>query len=337
MDGQTHRLPLPAARPVRSPSQEELEYLVGFFDGDGCVTMAKSTGQVSLQISQNIDSSAVLLLFHSLLGGSIIHHSAATGTNKAVLQWRLFGSKMSRAAAALSTVPSMKQAQLLIASNGNVEKSDRDKVEQELKALKQKQHVQDQWAEAWWPYFAGFFDAEGSILVHSTRVGLRLEIKQVNPCALGHLQHFLHQNQLHSWTLHHRAAFSALVCQKLPDCKQTLQLLLEHGLLAKRQQAELALTLAPENHSQIREAISSLNGLQGRYKRLDSEGVARASEIDRLRKRLGYMPGPDHAGLQSQLELLCADHALQKLITHCNLLRKDMRQSLRQGGQVISS
>ena len=40
VDGQDVKLPLPAVEAVRSPSQEELEYLVGFFDGDGCVDNA---------------------------------------------------------------------------------------------------------------------------------------------------------------------------------------------------------------------------------------------------------------------------------------------------------
>lgn len=38
----------------------------------------------------------------------------------------------------------------------------------------------------------------------------------------------------------------------------------------------------------------------------------------------------------SQLEELRAEHKLQKLISHCHLLRKDMRQSLREGGRVVS-
>ena len=116
-----------------------------------------------------------------------------------------------------------------------------------------------------------------------------------------------------------------------------MELLLAHSLLVKRKQAELALTLTAENHLEVRDAISSLNGLQGRYQRLDSEGVARAREIDTLRKRLRRMPGPDSGPLHSQLQELCAEHKLQKLISRCNLLRKDMRQSLRPGGQVSSS
>ena len=115
-----------------------------------------------------------------------------------------------------------------------------------------------------------------------------------------------------------------------------MKLLLAHGLLVKRSQAELALTLSAENHLQVRETISTLNGLQGRYKRLDSAGIARAGEIQRLQKRLCYISGPERPTMLSQLEELRAEHKLQKLISHCHLLRKDMRQSLREGGRVVS-
>ena len=337
VDGQTYELPLPPVKQVRSPSQEELEYLAGFFDGDGCVTMTQRTGQLFLQIGQNIDSSEVLLHFRSLLGGSVRYQSASTGSNKAMLQWRLGGSKMSHAAATLSRVPSMKQAQLFIAAKGTVAGTERAQVQQKLKELKQKQHVRDGWAGSLWAYFAGFFDAEGAILVVPTYPSLRLEVQQVNPCVLAHLLPFLHQNKLKAWRLYHKHSISTLACSNLQDCKRTLELLLKNGLLVKRKQAELALTLTVENHLQVRDAISSLKGWQGRYRRLDSQGIARAREICTLRDKLRCMSGADHALLQSQLEQLCADHALQKLITHCNLVRKDMRQSLRQGGAVFSS
>ena len=95
VDGEDIELPLPAAEPVRTPGQEELEYLMGFFDGDGCVTMRKQTRKVELSIGQNVDSANVLLHFRSLLGGSISRLAASTGSQKAKVQWRVCGSKMS--------------------------------------------------------------------------------------------------------------------------------------------------------------------------------------------------------------------------------------------------
>ena len=251
MDGKDVRLPLPAVAPVRPAHQEELEYLVGFFDGDGCVSLNKATGHVQLVISQNVDSAEVLLHFRSLLGGSVSRHSAGTGSKKATVKWHVHGSKMIATAETLSSVPSMKQAQLLMAKQGYIAVKDRVRVAECLQVLKQRHHVPDQWRECTWPYFASFFDAEGTIVVSSTHVGLRLEVGQVNPCVLDHILYFLHEGKLKGWALHHWDSHSALVCQKLPDIKQTLELLLASGLLVKRKQAELALSLTAENHLQI--------------------------------------------------------------------------------------
>ena len=115
-----------------------------------------------------------------------------------------------------------------------------------------------------------------------------------------------------------------------------MELLLANGLLVKRKQAELALSITAENHLGIRDAISSLKGLQGRYQRLDSAGITRGREIQRLRERLRNNFGPEHASLLSQIEELRAEHNLQKLVSRCDLLRKDMRRCLSEGGQVLS-
>ena len=336
MNGEAVKLPLPAVEAVCSPRQEELEYLVGFFDGDGCVSMKEKTGEVQLVISQNIDSAEVLLRFRSLLGGSVYRHSAPTGSKKAQVQWRVYRSNMVAAAAeTLSRVPSMKKAQLLIAAKGNVPKSDRPRLAQCLRMFKRRQHVPDEWLECSWPYFAGLFDAEGCILVRPSSVSLKLRLVQVNPCVLVHLVTFLHAKQIRRWAVYHGPSSSELVCSNLWDCKQTLELLLENGLFVKRRQALLALALKAENDLQIRDAISSLKGLQGRYKRLDSAGVSRAREIKRLQDRLHYIAGPERATMMSQIDELRAEHNLQKLISRCDLLRKDMRQSLRQGGRMV--
>ena len=329
------QLPLRSIDPERAPSTEELEYLVGFFDGDGCVTMER-TGQVKLAVSQNVDSADVLLRFRSLLGGGVGLLASATGTSKATLKWHVTGYKMTAAADVLSTVPSMKQAQLLIAAKGRVAAPDIPLVHKELKLLKQKEHVPHHPHECSWSYFAGFFDAEGCISVRPLNVGLQLRMDQVNPCVPVHLLGFLHERQLRTWSLYHRATCSSLVCSNLQDCRKTLELLLEYGLLVKRQQAELALSLAAENHLQIRDTISSLNGLQSRYKRLDTHGIARAREIQRLQRRLRYSSGQEHANMLSRVEELRVEHHLKTLISQCHLLGRDLRLSLREGGEVIS-
>ena len=246
VEGQDVTLPSGSVEAMRSPSREELEYLVGFFDGDGCVSLNKATGQVQLSISQNVDSAAVLLHFRSLLGGSVSRHSASTGSQKATVLWRVYGSKMTAAAETLSRVPSMKQAQLLIATKANVAEADRARVARCLQMFKMRQHVPDQRLEFSWPYFAGFFDAEGCVNVHPLCAGLHLRLDQVNPCVPLHLLHFLRENELVAWSLCHYASSSTLACQSTADSKLTLELLLANGLLVKRQQAELALTHSAE-------------------------------------------------------------------------------------------
>ena len=333
--GQTYELPLAAAESSQTPSREELEYLVGFFDGDGCVSLNRQTGQVSLQVKQNVDSADVLLHFRALLGGGVYKTASATGSRKAILRWNVSGTRMQEAAAALSTTASMKRAQLQIASAGNVALKDRPFVEQKLHAFKQRHHVPRPLPNCSWPYFAGFFDAEGSIHVSSGRC-LRLQLSQVNPCILGQLRHFLHQSQFQSWSLYHYAHGSVLICCNAAESKESLKRLLENGLLVKRPQAELALNLSAENHLEIRDAISALNGWQMRYQRLDKEGIARSTEIQRLQRRMRRRvpSGVEYSSLQHQLGDLRSAHALQNIISHCNLLRKHMRGALREGGQV---
>ena len=104
----------------------------------------------------------------------------------------------------------------------------------------------------------------------------------------GRLQHFLHQSQLHSLGLYHSAHSSGLLCSSLAGPKKSLERLLANGLRVRRQQAELALSLSADNHLQIRDAISALNGWQTLFQRLDKEGVARSTEIQRLQARLCY-------------------------------------------------
>ena len=198
VDGREIRLPVPSQGPERSPTQEELEYLVGFFTGDGCVTMNRNTGEVRLQMNQNVDSVDVLMHFRRLLGGGVYREKTATGTTKQVVRWQVTGSKMTCAAAILSKFPSMKQEQLLIAAQGNVPQENRTRVKGELQRMKNGDYVPQQLPECSWSFFAGFFDAEGSIGVQAHAASCQLKLQQNNPCALLRLLDFLNRNDLHS-------------------------------------------------------------------------------------------------------------------------------------------
>ena len=297
--------------------------------------MPMGRSDIRLMMDQTADSVRILQHFRFFLGGALYQGKAATGSARPTVRWQVVGSKVAKAAAALGSIPSMKQAQLLIAAQGNVAKAERVRVQGELTQFKQRHHVPDQLSESLWPYFAGFFDAEGAVIVHSIHAGLRLKLDQVNPWMLVHLLRLLHENHLFGWKVYHRDNCSSLVCNTLKDCKQTLKLLLANGLLVKKKQAELALSLSAENHLEIREAISSLNGFQARYRRLDTDSIARAQEIHRLQSRLHRLSEPEYGSLLSKLDELRVEHKLQKLISRCDLIRKDMRQALRRGGRVV--
>ncbi len=152
----TYRLPLQAVGPpARHPTEEELQYLAGFFDGDGCVSMCKNNGKIMLQIGQNVDSAEVLLNFRKMLGGTIYCQSSGTGTSKAVLSWRASGGTARSAASILGSAPSMKQAQLQIAARGIVAEASHTHMSHELKFLKQKEHRPENF-QCSWSYLAGF-------------------------------------------------------------------------------------------------------------------------------------------------------------------------------------
>ena len=335
MDGVTHELPLPAVGPLQRPSQQELEYLVGFFDGDGCISMVKSTGQVLLTITQSVDSVDVLLHFRSLLGGGVSRRSASTGTKKATLLWCVYGSKMKHAAAALSKAPFMKQAELWIARQGNVAEHDRAVLSEELRRLKQPDYVPHQLPQCSWPYFAGLFDAEGSISIDCRSTSCLLALGQSNPFILAQLLKFLRKRRLQSVSVYQYKNVSVLSCSNFTEAKRTLKLLLANGLRVKAKQAELVLNLTTDNHLETRGGIVSLNGLQNRYKRLDGQGIARAKDIHRIQQQIQYRRksfGEQHDAVQRELDELRERHKLKSLISQCSLLRKDIRKALREGG-----
>ena len=335
VEGVTHNLPMKSVGPPeRHPTREELEYLVGFFDGDGCVTMGAGNGEIHLNIGQNIDSAHVLLHYRELLGGGISRHKIGTGKTKAALQWQICGSKMRHVAALLGQIPSMKQAQLKIAAGGKIAGPRRERIGEQLFQLKQKDHIAKKLA-CTWAYFAGFFDAEGSVTVHASWVGVQLDVIQINPFILKCLLEFLHDSKLDSWRLLQGQNSARLVCRDLATSKETLKRLLDHGLLVKQKQAQLALSLNAANHKKVREAVMELNGWQKKYNRLDEEGVCRAKELKSLRAKMHTSScTKEQELLQGEIQELREEHMFQKLVTKCHLMRKDMRKLLGEGAFV---
>ena len=336
IDGQMFKLPLPqVAADSRSISKSDLEYFQGFFDGDGCVSMNNSTGQLILQISQNLDSAKVLLRFRKAFGGGISRQYNQTGVRKATLRWWSTGDVMKKAAGLLASTPSMKQAQLKIASFGRVALEERSVVGDRLRHLKRKDHVQVSLGMSW-SYLAGFFDAEGCISVPARQGSIHLIVHQANPHVLEAMLKFLHANNLFRWVLYSCSSYSCLQCEDTTCSKATLALLLDHGLCLKEKQAELALAFAPSNHMETREAISRLSGLQSRYRRLDASGVLRSKELRRLQAKLWQTKCVGaRAVLREEIDRLKEEHAIGNLLVACQTIREDIRGLLSRGAHIV--
>ena len=336
VNGHTYQLPLRAVNPPKDPpTQEELQYLVGFFDGDGCVSMDKSSGSVCLQVGQSVSSVQILLHYRNAFGGGIYAGLKQRGLSQATLNWKIGGAAMKRAASLMASVPAMKQAQLQIAAaSHNVSQDKRFRVGADLCALKSKGHVPVDMSISW-PFVAGFFDAEGWIGVDGRCVRVVLTITQVNAYVLDCILSFFKNNNLERWCLYQKSNCFSLRCSHIETSKRTLEHMLAHGLSVKRQSAELALSLNVQNHLQTRQAISELGGRQSRYARLDQDGALRAKEIHNLQIKLNKASCEKmRANLGQDIQRLQEEHALQKLISQCRLLRSDIRSRLFDGGIV---
>ena len=165
---------------------------------------------------------------------------------------------------------------------------------------------------------------------------INLCVQQVNPHVLETLLKFLHANNLFCWVLYQRSTSFSLQCGDTACSKATLALLLDHGLLVKAKQAELALAWTPGSHLQTREAISGLSGLQSRYRRLDVNGVLRSRELLRLQAKLKRMKCVEQrAVLRQGIHRLKEEHAIGKLEVACQTIRQDICSLLSGGAQVV--
>ena len=338
VDGVTYGLPLKAIPPQKQkPTREELEYLCGFFDGDGCVSMMATSVIFRLKVVQSINNAHILLRFRRVFGGGVYAADQRTGFSEATLVWEVTGKSASLAAGLMATVPSMKQGQLEVAASGTVEAAHRSKVKVKLKTMKQKNYIPTSVAVTW-PYLAGFFDAEGCIGVRASCDSLNLHITQVNPKVLESLLAFLQDQGLDQWKLRHYSKASRLRCCHLQTCKLTLKRLLQNGLSGKKQQAKIALELTPSNRQKIRDELFSLTGRQSRYTRLDEAGCLRAKEINKFQGRLRRNKCKEkRKQLEVELMRLREEHAFSRLVSECQTLESDIAIMLSDGGQLAQS
>ena len=220
------------------------------------------------------------MFFREAFGGSIIRHGFGVGLRKPMLEWHLCGGSARRAARLLAPHSITKQPQLLLAERWPETKSEREDCKAELRALKKCDSTVA--GSCSWYYFAGFFDAEGYInQSNNGGVSLRLEIKQKHPRVLCSLCDFVATTSgidaaFRNYT---QLAYCVLWVCGMSNCKQILQRLLQAGLLCKVKQAQLALSLSPENAAEVSAELAGLTGNQMFGKRLDAAGQKRARKI----------------------------------------------------------
>ena len=270
--GHIYRLPLhsPAQR-VRA--EATVQYLGGFFDGDGCVKCPPSLSGCTLAVGQSVNRAGVLLKFLEIFGGSITRHSDGVGLWRPTLVWSIGGVRAREAARVLATASIAKKAQLLLAAEWPTDKHLREECKTALCALKQRDSAVPGFCTL--EYFTGFFDADGTIRVDS-RGRLTLEIRQKHSNILRCLhgfgaRHFAVHLQLRTYT-----RFSQLSICGNSRCKAMLYAMLKAGLSCKAELAELALGLSAANVAWVRAAHVKSRGNQGFGKKLDEEGRQRS-------------------------------------------------------------
>ena len=116
--GKRYDLPLTARAAKPCPDDippRVVDYMAGFFDGDGCVSRHKNK-YYRLSVGQAESGSVVLLLFRNLLGGGICSADKALGTRQVMLQWSVYSKRAQHAAATLSRSSCSTYDQLLAAA-----------------------------------------------------------------------------------------------------------------------------------------------------------------------------------------------------------------------------
>eukprot|EP00930_Biecheleria_cincta_P030606 TRINITY_DN21197_c3_g4_i1.p1 TRINITY_DN21197_c3_g4~~TRINITY_DN21197_c3_g4_i1.p1 ORF type:complete len:391 (-),score=36.13 TRINITY_DN21197_c3_g4_i1:1158-2330(-) len=316
--GERHELPVRAskAHEHKHVSMGELQYLGGFFDGDGCVSpLSRMTG-CTLAITQSADRSEILIRYYKAFGGGLYNERKGTGLAKACARWVAHGAFSKAAALRLAQVTLLKRKQLLIAARWPSCKHMRSDAVHQLQSLKHEPETTQGRATISWQYVAGFFDAEGCIRIPPDTLSLHLHISQKPKEPLELIAAFLTERLpginpgVH---LHGAGHVLSITCTS--HCIFVLRRLMAAGLCLKRKQAEAALAVCHSDHANIRAALSLLGGNQSRYRRLNEAGCYRSRQISTASKKLRAMVvsgASDHAEAQSKLLAdLRAVHSLQ--------------------------
>ncbi|CAE7562433.1 unnamed protein product [Symbiodinium sp. CCMP2592] len=192
---QQYALPLHAEHKAEADlvqlSLQQLEYLAGVFDGDGCV---QGRSGLSLRVSQSLDGVSMLMCMRQALGGSIHKSRDGRGFQKPMLQWALNGGSARHAAKILAPFSIVKRRQLELLVEWPQAHADKADCAFRLGFLKRNEAAVP--GPCSWAYFAGFFDAEGYIEQPRGKASIVLKIAQKHPTILECLQRFLAENSV---------------------------------------------------------------------------------------------------------------------------------------------
>eukprot|EP00928_Gymnodinium_smaydae_P066124 TRINITY_DN49185_c0_g1_i1.p1 TRINITY_DN49185_c0_g1~~TRINITY_DN49185_c0_g1_i1.p1 ORF type:complete len:372 (-),score=14.57 TRINITY_DN49185_c0_g1_i1:168-1283(-) len=260
------------------PSRQELEYMVGFFDGDGCVT--KNGKGAKLSIGQSSDCGEAVLMFSRFFGGGIYRCGAGRGIRKETVQWEVGGIRMHSAALQLSSFPSVKRKQLAkaallsmpagstIASNSsilsepNISALLRRPLEgmspSELSAAltrSKRDDVLEKELSCTWAYVAGFFDAEGCIMLPAASQAIRITFSQKHPAVLNVINDFFLSNGLTHAAQVRGNSHAHTLCISGRHARTILTKMLDSGLMLKRAAAQAAIQTSKHTHLQVRRSF----------------------------------------------------------------------------------
>eukprot|EP00438_Fugacium_kawagutii_P004998 Skav230037 [mRNA] locus=scaffold465:10939:12267:+ [translate_table: standard] len=330
--GRKYQLPLLAKdAEVADCSRAELQYLSGFFDGDGCVFFGMN-GAVRLEVKQSLPGMHVLFRFRECFGGSICLNNNGHGTANPSLQWRVGGKAGKRAIAELARNSFTQYAKLRAAAEEGCQK-----VRANLQEFRAASKVPASF-KVTWPYLSGFFDAEGCISIPARGPYIDLRISQKKPPILRKMLTFLTADGLDRWALYNYKATNGIMfdlrCTTSDACKQSLRKLLANNLSLKRNQALIALRLSASTRSEARKDMSQLVGRQNRYSRLGSDGEARSKQIDRRCAQIRTCKDENmKEKLTEELVRLKEEHHFKKFQYRCKLMSSDIRNMLDAGAR----
>lgn len=310
-----------------------LEYLAGFFDGDGYVGAHTSLSGCTLSVGQSVCGQEVLLAFLRVFGGTVRVLSHGKGCTRPALNWEIRGKDASLAAQLLQEHCVVKKEQLSIAATWPSNTLERIHCSSRLAELKKRSLCPPKTARLSWSYVAGFFDAEGCITVCARSKSVKLELSQKDPAVLLSIKSFL-QSETGSHQVSDPQGVSCKYLRASGSIAVTriLQQLLVHGLLVKRVTASNVLTsmLSGASHAELRANGFSNKGNQGRYARLDAAGCERARQIKVLQNELQRSLQNSHRGfersetLKSQLATMQLEHKIASTQSQIQLLRADI-------------